>query len=193
MDSSRPILLRHVITEFLTSERISKLVRLLLPSEVDSVLWSSLCSISGLSSHFLTRPCENVNGKRPKIVRVPTKVAKSMDGIIGYIADKHGGNVSKRRIVRITSKSVSQSCFLNALADLNADGGWSPFASDNGPGEWICCDFCQLRLRPTHYTIMGSTLKSCFFSSFMARVAPHDPRSELDYTRSRGHLSCIVR
>jgi hypothetical protein len=37
---------------------------------------------------------------------------------------------------------------------------WSYFESEDEPGQWVCWDFGQIRIRVTHYTIKGSFLKS---------------------------------
>jgi hypothetical protein len=34
------------------------------------------------------------------------------------------------------------------------------FMSRNAPGQWVCWDFVELRIRPTHYTIWASRLRS---------------------------------
>jgi hypothetical protein len=44
------------------------------------------------------------------------------------------------------------------VADLTDDG--SHFFSQDEPGQWICWDFHELRVRPTHYAIKCCELKS---------------------------------
>jgi hypothetical protein len=88
------------------------------------------------------------------------KEAKSLDGIISYLTQKHGGNVHEKGIVTITSKSVLRDdpdCALKNVADLTSD---SHFDSKNEPGQWVCWDFGEMRVRPTHYTIWTGRLKS---------------------------------
>jgi hypothetical protein len=87
------------------------------------------------------------------VVEFPLKEARSVDGIISYLTRKHGGNVHDKGIVTITSKSVYSRKLRQALrnvADLTSD--WE-FWSKNEPGQWICWDFHEMRVRPTHYTI----------------------------------------
>jgi hypothetical protein len=43
------------------------------------------------------------------------------------------------------------------VADLTSD---SNFCSKNEPGQWVCWDFGEMRVRPTHYTIKTLRLKS---------------------------------
>jgi hypothetical protein len=93
-------------------------------------------------------------------VEFPLKDAKSIDGIIFYLTRKHGGNVHDKGIVTITSKSVLSDdprCALRNVVDLTSR---LYFLSNNAPGQWICWDFHERRVRPTHYTIRTGYLKS---------------------------------
>jgi hypothetical protein len=107
-------------------------------------------------------PPPSVSSKPQKTqskVEIPMKEAKSLDGIISYLTKKHGGNVQEKGIVTITSKSVydDPKCALKNVADLTSD---SYFCSTNEPGQWVCWDFREMRVRPTHYTIRTDCLKS---------------------------------
>jgi hypothetical protein len=59
--------------------------------------------------------------------------------------------------VTITSTSVDQADSVGIVADLTSD---SYFKSKNEPGQWFRWDFHEMRIRPTHYTIEDSALKS---------------------------------
>jgi hypothetical protein len=78
---------------------------------------------------------------------------------ISDLTQKHAGNVHDQGIVTITSKSVSsdspETVPVN-VADLTTS---SDFLSDNTPDQWICWDFGEMRVRPTHYTIQSFRLK----------------------------------
>jgi hypothetical protein len=82
--------------------------------------------------------------------------AKSLEGIISYLTKEHGGNVHKKGIVTITSKSLFGAAWavLN-VADLTSHLN---FVSKNEPGQWICWDFGERRIRPTQYTIAAQIL-----------------------------------
>jgi hypothetical protein len=112
-------------------------------------------------------------------VEIPMKAAKQpemMDGIMTYLTKKHGGNVHDKGIVTLTSKSVDESLhrlpkkaadllhaqetydtLLRHVADVT-DNRW--FQSKDEPGQWVCWDFRDLRVRPTNYTIRSMGLKS---------------------------------
>jgi uncharacterized coiled-coil protein SlyX len=81
-------------------------------------------------------------------------------GIISYLTRKHGGNVHDKGIVTVTSKSVSHAEPENTVrnvVDFTCD---SKFWSKNEPGQWICCDFQEMRVRPTHYSARAYGLRS---------------------------------
>jgi hypothetical protein len=88
--------------------------------------------------------------------RFPLRKPNSLEGVISYLTRKHGGNVHDKGIVTITSKSDKYDD-VRKVADLTSDWG---FMSKNEPGQWVCWDFRELRVRPTHYTIRGSHMKS---------------------------------
>jgi hypothetical protein len=92
-------------------------------------------------------------------IEFPLNEANSLDGIISYLTWKHGGNLHDQGIVAITSKSGSYDNVwaLRNVADLTSG---LYFCSANEPGQWVCWDFHEMRVRPTHYTIRTWQLKS---------------------------------
>jgi uncharacterized coiled-coil protein SlyX len=97
--------------------------------------------------------------KSLKEVEFPLNEAESFDGIIFYLTRKHGGNVHDKGIVTITTKSVGTSArpIVRNLADFTP---YSNFFSNREPGQWVCWDFHEMRVRPTHYTIASWYLQS---------------------------------
>jgi hypothetical protein len=98
--------------------------------------------------------------KSLKAAEFPLQEANSLDGIIFYLTRKHGGNVHENGIVTIPSKSVYKdkpSYAARNSADLTSE---SSFWSKNEPGQWVCWDFHEMRVRPTRYTIKAFYLKS---------------------------------
>jgi hypothetical protein len=88
------------------------------------------------------------------------QAGKPLKGIISYLTKKHGGSVHEKGIVTITSKSVysdDPQFALKNVADLTSCE-W--FGSKNEPGQWVCWDFREMRVRPTYYTIWSAYLKS---------------------------------
>jgi hypothetical protein len=88
-------------------------------------------------------------------VDCPLKNDKPLEGIISYLTRQHGGNVHDKGIVTITAKSVwaddkDSRWTLRNLADVTYDS-W--FSSKNEPNQWVCWDFKERCIRPTHYTV----------------------------------------
>jgi hypothetical protein len=109
-------------------------------------------------SHYLAFCSLEIFGSlRPRSLSFSLKEAESVDGIISYLTRKHGGNVHDKGIVTITPKSALGSYPVRNVADLTSD---SDFGSKNEPGQWVCWDFHELRVRPTQYTINSFWLKS---------------------------------
>jgi hypothetical protein len=94
-------------------------------------------------------------------VGIPMQEAKSRDGILSYLTKKHGGHVHERGLVAVTSKSFAADAaryLAKNAADLTCDESY--FISKDEPGQWISWDFREMRIRPTHYTMMAQDPKS---------------------------------
>jgi hypothetical protein len=140
--------------------------------EVPSPAVGPVSSASRLSPIPPLRPAPAASpSKSLKAVEFPLKEAESVHGIISYLTRKHGGNVHDKGIVTITSKSVisdDPKYAARNVADLTYDSDFcskneslsSVFCSSWERGQWICWDFRNLRVRPTHYTIKSFKLKS---------------------------------
>jgi hypothetical protein len=90
----------------------------------------------------------------------PLQTANPMEGIISSLTKKHGGNVHKAGVVTITSKSVlfdDEKHGVQVVGDLTSD---LRFWSKDEESQWICWDFHERRVRPTHYGISTRWLKS---------------------------------
>jgi hypothetical protein len=91
--------------------------------------------------------------------RFPITEGNQLDGIIRYLTKKHDGNVHEKGIVTVTSKSPPQNgeSALKNLVDLTSS---SAVIAERRADEWICWNFHEMRLWPTHYKIRGSHLSS---------------------------------
>jgi hypothetical protein len=79
-----------------------------------------------------------------------------LNGVISYLTAKHGGNVHDRNIVRVTSSSLATGRpgnTLQATVDLRSTQRFCSDYKAEKPHEWLCYDFQQLRIEPTHYFI----------------------------------------
>jgi hypothetical protein len=76
-------------------------------------------------------------------------------GIISYLTSQHGGNVSDRGIVNVSwSTAYSSSYSAKNAVDLLST---SYFQSLNQPNQWLCYDFKNRKIRPTHYSIHANS------------------------------------
>jgi hypothetical protein len=75
-----------------------------------------------------------------------------LDGIISYLTKRFGGHVMDRDIVSITASSCenTQTLPLRTVADFDS---LDYFATDNRTDSWVCWDFKNFRVKPTHYVI----------------------------------------
>jgi hypothetical protein len=81
---------------------------------------------------------------------VPSSTAP-LNGIIAYLTDQCGGNVHSRNVVSITASSTGGTGWEPSnSADLFSD---SFFHSRDSPNSWICYDFKNMTIRPTHYSL----------------------------------------
>jgi hypothetical protein len=72
------------------------------------------------------------------------RLSTFFDGIIGYLAEKHGGSVVEKDLLAVTSKSVQSKDAQYALTNVVDLKSASYFSSDNQPSQWICWDFTVL-------------------------------------------------
>jgi hypothetical protein len=142
-------LLQFVQFEYLSADCISDSMSSL-PDSIDRRLWESI-------SRRLISRVPPVSPSKSLKCQFPLKTAKSVDGIISHLTGKHGGNVHDKGIVTITSKSLFPGYAERSLVDLTST---SRFNSKNKPCQWVCWDFHEMRVHPTHYTISAWGLKS---------------------------------
>jgi hypothetical protein len=136
--------------EYLSPECISDFLSIV-PNCIDHHLWAAISP--RLPSPLLHSPTES-----RKEIEFPLQRPGSLEGIISYLTVKHGGNVYDKGIVTITSKSVHDHpwysalpmCAVRNIVDLTSE---LYFNSKDAPDEWICLDFQDLRITPTHYAI----------------------------------------
>jgi hypothetical protein len=115
---------------------------------LSSLIWRQLCDrlilpvdISGISCDW----------SRYSSRLIDFKSSSPLSGIISYLTSKHGGNVSDKNIVTITASGVHSSGYMaKNAADLAADSYWISANEDN---SWLCYDFKDMRIKPTHYSV----------------------------------------
>ena len=120
--------------------------------EMDSTMWE----------HLSMRLCHDVvfrhtDSTRKRYSQRGTLIgytgSNSLDGIIRYLSNACGGNVHDKGVVEITSGppySSSASDAAKNVADLTVD---SFFRSDNSVNQFVCYNFKDKTIIPTHYSI----------------------------------------
>jgi hypothetical protein len=93
-----------------------------------------------------------LSSQQPTIGRKFTFGSDSLSGIVAFLTEKCGGNVHEKGVVEVTSSSVYEKHVPQNATDLknNLTHFWL-----NGlkTDEWICFNFKDLKIEPTHYTM----------------------------------------
>jgi hypothetical protein len=86
----------------------------------------------------------------------PFDAEAPLDGMIAALTQQHRGNVVERGIVAMSGTVCGpESCYApRNAADLTCT---NVFYSKNEPNQWLCYDFMDQRVRPTHYTLHPHT------------------------------------
>jgi hypothetical protein len=75
-----------------------------------------------------------------------------LGGVISFLTARCNGNVSDKGVVVVTASNQynDTTCAAKNAVDLTAS---SFFGSHNQVNQWICYDFGDSRIKPTHYAI----------------------------------------
>jgi hypothetical protein len=88
--------------------------------------------------------------EKARVIAIPFEVDTPLQGIIGYLTKKCGGNVHEKGVVAITASSHNGNFQAYHLADLASDRF---FNSMREPDQWFCYDFKDRRTALTHYSV----------------------------------------
>jgi hypothetical protein len=127
-------------------------------------VWIAICG----------RLCVSVDIQSPiqrycvKCLHFIPQSASPLVGIIFYLTSQPGGNVHDRGIVNISGSTFQSSYVAKNAIDLLST---SYFDSQNEPNQWLCYDFKDRKVRPTHYSISAHSsdywLRSWIFEGSM--------------------------
>jgi hypothetical protein len=139
-------LFQFVRFEYLSTDYISRFVSMSCENFdlVDLRIWCVICErliLRVLPPGANPRARENV---------FPMVASDPLNGIIAYLTRKHSGNVRDKEVISISSKSESSDDPVRNALDLRPEVF---FWSRDEPDQWICWDFHEMRVRPTHYSI----------------------------------------
>jgi hypothetical protein len=149
-------LVEYVQLEYLSTERIRLLTTAITEQKihVSFGLLKSVCNRAALpvdASALTVKSGRYPESPIGEIVTLGLRTSSPLSGIICYLTEKYGGNVADKKIVAVSSNSVHPGSYdAKNAADLTADNYWhNKYEEDS----WICYDFKNLRVRPTHYSI----------------------------------------
>jgi hypothetical protein len=112
------------------------------------------CSLwQSLRSRLLLPVAPKSSNDRASGIECHFDPSSPLKGIIAHLAQKCGGNVHDRGVVNITADRPYDGDSSHAaknIADLTAD---SCFECANAENMWICYDFKNLKIWPTHYSL----------------------------------------
>jgi outer membrane murein-binding lipoprotein Lpp len=91
---------------------------------------------------------------------------KPLDGIIAYLTAKCGGNVHDAGIVELTPSSIEGDNLDHRPKWVLDEGNAHHFGTKNERNPWLCFDFKDMRIIPTHYTIVTDHDSSGWWAQF---------------------------
>ena len=98
---------------------------------------------------------KNVNDSKMKMKGVEIEFdgnsSHRFEGVIHYLTEKSGGNVSDKGTVNVTSSSNYSGYVPRNAVDL--DNTQNYFQASNDPRDWLRYDFIENKVIPTHYSI----------------------------------------
>jgi hypothetical protein len=97
---------------------------------------------------------------------------KPLNGIIAYLTTKYGGNVHDKGVVDITSSSTECDDDQYQAKHVADFSGKTHFGSKDLRNSWLNLDFKDMRITPTHYTMVtfhnvGKTWRAIFLRSWI--------------------------
>jgi hypothetical protein len=142
-------LFEHLRFEYLSVDRIGSFVELSCRhfDHFTLPLWEVLC---GRLIYQITPQSLDTRVRHRAIV---FQSEKPLDGIIAHLTAKCKGNVHVNNVIEITANRRYNANMSYAEQNVADFGAPSLFHSANEPNQWICYDFRDMSVIPTHYSI----------------------------------------
>ncbi|OHT05204.1 hypothetical protein TRFO_27141 [Tritrichomonas foetus] len=143
------LLLENVKFEMLSEESFQKFIQNFDYNDLTNMIWFKLCSCFH-PNHLISQHSFN---SRYHIKAIPyhQETSNRFCGIIHHLTEECGDNVHDKGIVNVTSSSVHISLYSLNAADLENKNQLHP--NKIRTNSWICYDFKEKRIQPTHYSI----------------------------------------
>lgn len=140
--------------EYLSKEKFQKFLRIFDINDITNQIWKKL------SKCFNFKTSKDINKKRhvSRGINIPYKKdGNQFNGIIKYLSDKCGGNVSEKKVVEVTCDQYFENNYPQNVVDFNDSKKY--FESLDNSEQWLKYDFKDMKVLPTHYTIQSSTAR----------------------------------
>ncbi|KAK8893873.1 hypothetical protein M9Y10_022302 [Tritrichomonas musculus] len=157
-----PSLFSHLYFEYLTEKDIEKFLKFLKEEEMTGPLWAAISRrlVLHVDAPFdmSSRHCGKVQNDDDEYDNVSINFSEDypFEGIISFLTDKYGGNVSITKAVAISSSGTLWNS-PSVIADFDSTDFW---VSENLPDSWIAYDFKERLINITAYTIRGDNTGS---------------------------------
>jgi hypothetical protein len=111
-----------------------------------------------------------------------------LNGIISYLTQKCGGHICDRGIVSINASSVAepQAWPLTNVAYFENHNG---FYTKDEPNSWICYDFKNMRIKPTHYSVRSRRDYNYHHLRCWTLEGSHDGKSWVELDRRENNAT----
>jgi hypothetical protein len=142
-------LFEYVRFEYLGAESISSFVELSENhiSSLNLVIWRAICA------RLLKSECQQGTSDRVSDDGIDVKFRSNspLGGIISHLTREHKGNVHDVGVVNVTASSQYGSIYSpKNAADMTEN---CCFGTQNAANGWLCYDFKDFLIQPTHYSI----------------------------------------
>ncbi|OHT08544.1 hypothetical protein TRFO_22880 [Tritrichomonas foetus] len=142
-------LLENIEFEMLSEESFQQFLEIFDYNEMTNRLWSKLCKCfhpTQLSTKFSSR-----SRYKSTVIPFRKESPNRFSGIIHHLTKECDGNVHVKEIVDVTSSTVNSDFYPQNAVDLKNKNSY--FQTRNELNGWICYDFKEKKINPTHYSI----------------------------------------
>lgn len=152
----------QILIEFLSTEKLSLLLRRIKPSKVTNKLWDNLCRRMENGFQNQTNSRRYVRNQKEKVSKEEKSFlydgneANQFKGIIHKLTEECGGNVCDKGVVTVSASSVYSSTYEPKYV-VDLDNNNKMLFSNDLPNSWIKFDFKERKINPTHYSIKSHT------------------------------------
>ena len=131
----------------LSERKFVSFIQKLNSSQISHEMWTKLKKCFYMNLYSL----EGLRSERYSHHEFEFDENERFKGIIDYLTDESGGNVSENGTVIVTSSSTFNNRYPEYVVDLEDNNHY--FMSDDEKNSWIKFDFGERKVRPTSYSI----------------------------------------